>query len=50
MESDQKAYFDELNAKLDRVIGAMATKEDVQNLQDEVGDLREEVKKLTTAV
>jgi len=50
MESDQKARFDELNAKLDRVIDAMATKEEVQNLQNEVGGLREEVRKLTTAV
>ena len=43
MEMDQKAYFAELNAKLDRVIDAMATKEDIKGVQIHINELREEV-------
>ena len=52
--TDQKAYFDELNAKLDRVIMAMVTQEDLAKIRTEMREgfreLRESVTALTNSV
>lgn len=51
---DQKAYFDELNSKLDRVIDAMVTKDEFEafrmEVRTEITDLKESVHNLTTAI
>jgi CRISPR/Cas system CMR-associated protein Cmr5 small subunit len=51
---NQKSYFDELNAKLDRVIDAMVTKGEFEEFRSEVlsdtADLKETINHLATSM
>lgn len=46
----ETAQFDELNSKLDRVIDAMATKDDIQRLDGRIEKLESSVNELTQSI